>query len=129
MTTLTPDIRRVLEGKNFVSLATVMPDGSPQVSNLWFEFDGEHIYVNTSMGRVKQRNTKRDPRVALAITEQDNPYSEVVIRGRVVDQMTNGAREHANKLSERYTGKPWNPPANQTRVILKIKPDRVVKTQ
>jgi len=129
MVTLTPEIKRVLEGKNFASLATVMPDGSPQVSNLWFEFDGEHLYVNTSMGRVKQKNTKRDPRVALSITEQDNPYSEVVIRGRVVDQITNGGREHVSKLSERYTGKPWNPPPDQTRVILKIRPERVVKTQ
>src|SRR2546430_704122 len=78
----------MLEGKNFVYLATVNPDGTPQVTPTWVDTDGKFVLVNTAIGRVKHRNVKKNPNVALAITDQNNPYNLVVIRGKVVDQLT-----------------------------------------
>src|SRR2546426_12677516 len=80
----------MLEGKNFVYLATVNPDGTPQVTPTWVDTDGKFVLVNTAIGRVKHRNVKKNPNVALAITDQNNPYNLVVIRGKVVDQLKDG---------------------------------------
>src|SRR5256886_12847344 len=79
---LTESARKMLEGKNFVYLATVNPDGTPQVTPTWVDTDGKFVLVNTAIGRVKHRNVKMNPNVALAITDQDNPYNLVVIRDR-----------------------------------------------
>ncbi len=82
-----PELARKLmtEGKNFASVATLMPDGSPQVSVVWIDTDGRYILFNTVRGRLKERNLHRDPGVALSITNSQNPYQEVIIRGRVVE--------------------------------------------
>ncbi len=120
--------QKLLEGKNFAFLATVNPDGSPQVTPTWVETDGMYILINTAIGRVKQRNTNRDPRVAVAIADQNNPYNMVTIRGRVVEQIPGPiADDHIDKLAKKYMGVDKYPRRlpTQKRVILKIEPERV----
>ncbi len=123
-----PDFaRRLLEGKNFAFLATIFPDGSPQVTPLWIDTDGNYVVVNTAIGRVKQRNVSRDARVTIAIADQTNPYKYVMIRGRVVEQITGPvADDHIDKLAKKYTGvdKFIQQPGVQ-RVILKIEAERI----
>ena len=117
---------KLIEGKNFGYLATVMKDGSPQVTPVWVDLEGDLILVNTAIGRLKQINTKRNPKVAVAIADASNQYNMVAIRGTVMEQTTNGAREHIDKLARKYLGKekyPWFSSKEQ-RVILKIRPER-----
>ncbi|MCH8327194.1 MAG: PPOX class F420-dependent oxidoreductase [Candidatus Marinimicrobia bacterium] len=93
-------VRALLEGANIAHLATVMADGSPQVTAVWVDYDGKHILVNTAEGRQKPRNLRRDPRVALSIANQENAYAWAAIRGRVVELTPEGADEHIDKLGE-----------------------------
>ncbi len=119
--------RRLIDGRNFGYLATLMSDGSPQVTPVWVDRDGEYILVNTAMGRLKQKNTKRRPGVAIAVADASNQYDKVVIRGVVAEQTTEGAVEHIDKLAKKYLGKekyPWRSPSEK-RVILKIRPERI----
>ena len=111
------------ETKAFLFLATVMPDGSPQVTPIWFDTDGEQILVNTNEGRTKDRNMKERPKVAIAIQDPADPYRYLQIRGKVVEYTREGADEHIDMLSHRYKGKPWNYNPAQKRIIFKIKPE------
>jgi PPOX class probable F420-dependent enzyme len=117
----------ILQKKAFAQLATLMPDGSPQVSPVWFDFDGTNILVNTAKGRVKDQNMRRDERVGIDIMDPDNPYRHVSIRGRVVDITENGADAHIDKLAKRYIGQDRYPyRANgEVRVIFKIEPEGI----
>src|SRR5437016_12203336 len=125
---LTESARKMLEGKNFVYLATVNPDGTPQVTPTWVDTDGKFVLVNTAIGRVKHRNVKKNPNVALAITDQNNPYNVVVNRGQVVDQLTGHVvDEHIRKMVKEYRGLdqyPKRSPGEQ-RYMLKIEPTQV----
>jgi len=115
----------LLEKPAFASLATLMPDGSPQVSPVWCDHEGEFIRVNTARGRVKDRNMTRDGRVALAISDPANPYRYLGIRGRVVEITEKGADDHIDVLAKKYLGKdkyPFRKPG-EVRVIYKIKPE------
>ncbi len=109
------------ETQAYLYLATIMPDGSPQVTPVWFNTDGEHILVNTNEGRTKDRNMRERPRVALVLQKPSEPYRYLQIRGRVAERSTQGADEHIHTLALKYTGKPWNTQPNQKRVIYKIK--------
>jgi PPOX class probable F420-dependent enzyme len=111
----------------FASLATVMPDGSPQVTPVWVDYDGKHVLFNSALGRVKDKNVRRDPRVSLAIQDPENPYRYVEVRGRVVEITQDGADEHINKLSQKYLGKPVYPfrQSAEVRVLYKIEPEHV----
>ena len=116
----------LFEKKALASLATLMPDGTPQVTPAWCDFDGEHVLFNTAVGRVKDRNLQLDGRVALAIIDPDNPYRYLGIRGRVVDRTQQGADDHINRMAKKYLGLdvyPYRQPG-EVRVIYKIKPDR-----
>ena len=117
----------LLEKRAFASLATLMPDGSPQVTPVWCDRDGEFIRVNSAKGRVKDRNMRRDPRVSLAIADPENPYRYLQIRGRVVEITEQGADDHIDKLSMKYMGKEKYPfrSATEVRVIYKIHPEGV----
>jgi len=108
-------------------LATTMPDGSPQATPLWFDFDGQVIRVNSARGRTKDRNMRRDPRVVLAIIDDANPYRYVQIRGRVVAMIEGDvALEHINQLSQRYTGQDWQIASpDEMRVMYTILPEHV----
>lgn len=110
------------ETKALLYLATVMPDGSPQVTPVWFDVDGEHILVNTNEGRTKDRNMKARPKVAMTIQDPKDPYRYLGIRGEVVGSTTEGADEHINKLSLKYYERPWTYRPGQRRIIYKIKP-------
>jgi PPOX class probable F420-dependent enzyme len=107
----------------FAHLTTLMPDGSPQVSPVWCEYDGGYVIINSAKGRQKDRNMRRDPRVALAISDPENPYRYLQVRGKVAVITEDGADAHIDKLSHKYMGKdyPFRDP-NSTRVIYKIEP-------
>ena len=118
--------RDLFNKKAFAHLATLMPDGRPQVTPVWFDFDGTHIRVNSAKGRVKDKNMRRDPRVGLSILDPDNSYRYLEIRGRVVDISENGAVAHIDALAKMYMGLdtyPLHQPGVQ-RVIYKIEPLR-----
>lgn len=120
--------RKLLEGKNFLYIATINRDGTPQVTPVWVDTDGKFVFVNTAIGRVKQKNTKRNPRVALAIYDQSDPYNFIQIRGKVVDQIAGtAAEEHIDKMAKKYRGveKYSSRRPGEKRVILKIEPLRV----
>lgn len=108
----------------FAYLATLMPDGSPQLTPLWFNTDGEFILINSALGRVKDRNMRARPRVAILIVDPKNPfYRYLQVRGRVVEVTEHGSLDHINALSLKYHGKPWTPVRGQTRVIYRILPE------
>ncbi len=122
--TLSDGVRKLLEGRNFAHLSTVMADGSPQVSAVWVDYDGKHILVNTAEGRQKPLNLRRDPRVAISIVDHEKPYVSATIRGRVVELTHDGADAHIDKMAKKYLGQetyPFRAPGEQ-RLILKIEP-------
>ena len=110
------------ENKAFLFLATSMPDGSPQVTPVWFNTEGEHILINSNEGRIKDRNMKARPKVAMVIQDPSTPYRYLQVRGEVVDYIREGADEHINQLSLKYDNKPWTYREGQKRIIYKIKP-------
>lgn len=125
MTKLDPDAKKLLEGKNFIFLATVNPDGTPQVTPTWVDTDGHYVLINTAVGRVKHRNIKKNPQVALAITEQGNPYNLVMMRGKVIEELTGPVAEsHIDKMAKKYRGQETykNRKPGEKRVLLKIEP-------
>jgi PPOX class probable F420-dependent enzyme len=110
--------------KSFAHLATLMPDGRPQVTPVWCEYDGHHVLINTAAGRQKDKNLVRDGRVALSITDPDNPYRYVEVRGRVAERTETGADAHIEHLSQKYLGTPY--PYRQPgerRVLYRIAPE------
>jgi PPOX class probable F420-dependent enzyme len=112
--------------KAFANLATLMPDGSPQVTPVWCDYDGENVLINTAAGRVKDKNLQREPRVSLSILDPDNPYRYLEVRGRVVERTHEGADDHINKMAKKYLGVDVYPYRNQgeVRILYKIKPER-----
>jgi PPOX class probable F420-dependent enzyme len=110
------------ETKAYLYLATTMPDGSPQVTPIWFNTDGEHILINTNEGRVKDRNMKARPKVAMVVQDPSTPYRYLQIRGEVAEYVREGADEHINQLSLKYDNKPWTYREGQKRILYKIKP-------
>lgn len=124
---LSKGVRALFEGKNFAHLATLMKDGSPHVSPVWVDLEGDQVLVNTADGRVKVRNIRRDPRVALSIYDQSNPYRVAHIKGRVMRVRKEGADAHIDKLAKKYLGQdryPWRGPGEQ-RLIVEIHPEKV----
>lgn len=110
----------------FANLATLMPDGSPQVTPVWCDFDGEFVIVNSAKGRVKDRNMRGNPRVALSIMDPKNPYRYLEVRGKVTDISEKGADEHINKMAKKYMNVdtyPYRAPG-EVRVLYRIKPER-----
>jgi PPOX class probable F420-dependent enzyme len=111
----------------FAHLVTLMPDGSPQVTPVWVDLDGNTVIVNTAKGRLKDRNMKRDPRVALAVSDPANPYRYVQVRGRVSDITENGGDAHIDKMAKKYLNQdsyPYRQPS-EVRVIYRITPEHV----
>ncbi len=120
-------VKKLFEEANFGHLATVMPDGSPQVTAVWVDFDGTHILVNTAEGRQKPRNIRRDPRVAIDVVRQGSEYAFAQVRGRVVEITSEGAEEHIDRLAKKYLGRDTYPfrQASERRIIFKIAPEHV----
>jgi PPOX class probable F420-dependent enzyme len=112
----------------FANLATLMPDGKPQVTPVWCDLEDGHVRINSARGRQKDRNMRRDSRVAMAIQDPDNPYRYLEIRGHVVDITEEGADKHIDSLAKKYLGvdKYPNRQPGEVRVIYKVVPDRVL---
>ena len=110
--------------KAFAFFATIMPDGSPQITPVWFSVEGEHILINSNQGRVKDRNIRANPKVAMVIMRLDQHFRYLQIRGEVEEITSEGAVEHINHLSNIYDGHDFNLPDNHARVIFKIKPKK-----
>jgi PPOX class probable F420-dependent enzyme len=127
MATLPEPLKEMLQDRVFVHLATLMPDGSPQVSPVWVDLDGDEILINTAQGRVKDRNMKRDPRVALSVTSAHDHYRAYMIRGHVTGHTTSGADAHIDRLSKKYLGLERYPRrmAGEVRVIFRIRADAI----
>jgi PPOX class probable F420-dependent enzyme len=120
--------RKLFEGRNLAFVSTLMKDGHPHNTPTWIDIEDGNIFVNTAIGRIKQKNVSRDPRLSIAIVDQNNPYDMVTVRGRVIEQITGeAADEHIDKLAKKYLGKDKYPnrAPGEKRVILKIKPERV----
>src|ERR671918_2271116 len=125
---ITEPMSKLFRGKNFGYLSTLMKDGSPQVTEIWVDIEDGNIIVNTAEGRLKHKNISRDPRIAICVVDQNNPYHMVIVRGRVVEQTNEGAEEHIDKLAKKYLGVDKYPTElrspDEKRIIVRIKPER-----
>jgi PPOX class probable F420-dependent enzyme len=133
MSQLTEPVIQLLKRKNFASLATLMSDGSPHVTPTWIDLDEDSssILIPTVEGRIKHKNVSIDPRVAICISDENNPYNMVLIRGKVVEMTKEGAVEDTDRLAKKYLGvdKYPFPTPIEKRIILRIKPERVFHQQ
>jgi len=124
---ISPEVAQLLEDKNMAFVATLMKDNSPQITPTWIDLVDGIIIVNTAEGRVKQRNVSRDPRVAVSVIDNKNPYNMVTIRGKVIEQTTQDADKHADKMAKKYLGVdkyPFGMPGEK-RILLKILPLKI----
>jgi PPOX class probable F420-dependent enzyme len=120
------DYKDLFEKKAFASLATVNADGTPQVTPVWIDYDGDYVLVNSARGRRKDKNMERNRAVALSIQDPDNPYRYLEVRGSVAEITEQNADQHIDKMAKKYIGQdkyPWSKP-DEVRVIYKIKPER-----
>ena len=118
---------KLFSTKNLVFIATLMKDGSPQLSPVWANCEDGFILVNTAEGRIKHKNILRDPRVAVSVTSNDNPLDMTTIRGTVVEIISDDEYNHADKLTKQYMDRehyPFKQP-DEKRIIFKIKPEKV----
>ena len=116
----------LFQKRAFAHLATLMPDGSPQVTPIWIDYDGRYLLVNSARGRQKDRNMENNPLVALSIVDPDDPYRYLQVRGRVVEITQEGADAHIDKMAKKYLDQehyPYRQPG-EVRVIYKIEPQR-----
>ncbi len=113
------------ETRAIAVLATLMDDGTPQITPVWFSWDGQFILINTAKGRTKEGNMRKRPTVALDILDPETPTRYIQIRGKVIEITESDADAHINGLSLKYDGKPWQKVAGQTRVRIKILPEHV----
>ncbi|MFC9292335.1 PPOX class F420-dependent oxidoreductase [Streptomyces sp. NPDC057052] len=127
---LSDSLKSLLDSPVFISVATIQPDGSPQVSPVWVKRDGDDVLFSTTVDRRKYKNLARDPRVTLVVQPADSPYTYAEVRG-TAEMTTDGARELIDELSVKYTGKQYadfNPASvdDAERVVVRIKPRKVV---
>jgi PPOX class probable F420-dependent enzyme len=118
---------RLFADKNLVFIATLMKDGSPQLSPVWGSYEDGHIMINTAEGRIKHKNVLRDPRVAVSVVSKDNPLDMTTIRGKVVEIIPDYDYKHADRLTQKYMGRQHYPfkREDEKRIILKIKPEHI----
>ena len=119
------DYKDLFEKKAFANLATVNADGTPQVTPVWIDYDGDYVLVNSARGRRKDKNMERNRAVALSIQDPDNPYRYLEVRGSVAEITEQNADTHIDKMAKKYIGQdkyPWSKP-DEVRVIYKIKPE------
>lgn len=128
MTSIPPDFHDLFEKETFAHLATLLPNGELHVTPVWVDYDADtdRLLVNTERGRRKEKNARNDSRVAISMTDPENPYRMLSVTGSVDELTTEGAREHINELSKRYMGEDEYPNPIQTeRIIISIKPEDV----
>ncbi len=125
---LSDEQKKFFRKPNFGHLATLEPDGSPQVTPVWIDVDDDYILINTAKGRKKVRNVERDPRVSVEVVEQENPYSMLSVKGKVVGITADGADAHIDAMAKKYLGKdtyPFRQPGEE-RLIMRIQPEKVI---
>lgn len=124
---LSSDVTKLLDAPNFAHVATLNPDGSPQVTVVWVDRDGDLIRINTAEGRVKPRNIRHDPRVTISVIDQKNPYAWASIAGRVVEMTPEGGDAHIDSLAKKYLGVDSYPNRRdgEVRLIVVIEPERI----
>jgi len=127
MNLLDSKVTSLFKEKNLVFIATLMKDGSPQLSPVWANFEGEHILVNTAEGRIKHKNVLRDPRVAVSVVSNSNPLDMITIRGKVVEIIPDYNYKHADRLTQKYMNKEKYPfkREGEKRITFKINPEKV----
>jgi len=127
MAAIPDDAKHLLEGKHFAHVATINSDGTPQVSAVWVGSDGDLVTFNTAEGRIKTKNLHANPAVAVSITNEENPYENLIIQGKVVEMATDGADEDIDALAKRYLDADSYPfrQEGEERVIVKIEPEKV----
>ena len=127
MAKLTDEQAQLFLGKNFGAVATIRPDGTPHVTPVWIDYDGEHVLFNTATGRAKWHHKRRDPRVTIEVYDRDDPYEYVTVTGTVELEESDAANDHIDKLSEKYTGNPkfQSHRPGESRVIVRVTPERV----
>ncbi|MCC5577961.1 PPOX class F420-dependent oxidoreductase [Microtetraspora sp. AC03309] len=120
-------VRKILDGKNFATIATVMPDGAPQSSVVWVKRDGDTVLFSTTTGRKKARNLTKDPRISISIFDGENPYESVEIRG-TAELIMDEAHELPRELSHKYLGED-PPPAepDEVRLIVRVSPQKIIR--
>lgn len=128
---LTDELLALLRAPSPCYISTIMPDGSPQLTQTWVDTDGEHVIINTVDGFQKVRNIRRDPRIALAIASSVDPSQYLQVRGTVIELTTDGARDHIETLAQKYLGGPypWYGGRDQVRIILKIEANSITGTR
>jgi len=114
---LDDDVRRLIDAPNFAHLATLMEDGSPKVEPIWIGREGDHVLIATDSRGIKGQNLARDPRVALSVTSDGNPYEQALIRGRVIETRDDNELEVLDALSDQYLGKPFPRRKWSSRVV------------
>lgn len=129
MSTLSPEVKQLIDRPNFAHLATLMSDGSPQSVPVWVGREDEHLVVCTGEGSLKAKNTKRDPRVALSIVDFTNPYEEVQIRGQVIERRPDSDFKMMDAISHKYTGKafPFRNPEGRVALVIEAEKVRYAK--
>jgi PPOX class probable F420-dependent enzyme len=127
---LPDELLRLLRAPSPCFIATIMADGSPQLTQVWVDTDGEHVLINSVDTHLKVRNIRRDPRVAVTVSDPDDPHNYIQVRGRA-ELSYEGAAEHIDVLSSKYTGHPyaWYGGRDQVRVLLTITADRIGRTR
>ena len=126
---LSEEVKQIVDRANFIHVATLMPDGSPNATAAWAGREGDRIVINTTDNSLMGRNTKRDPRLALSMVDFQNPYEEVQLRGRVVERRPDLDMKVIDAISHKYTGKPFPWRDNAGRVALFIEIDKVKHTK
>jgi PPOX class probable F420-dependent enzyme len=127
-TKLSPQEVELLQEAQIANIATVMADGTPQVTPVWIDTDGEHVYFNTARHRVKLRNLERNPKVAISVVDKNDPYRLVVLRG-TAEFTDQDANAHIDKLAKKYLGAdsyPWRNPEEE-RVVIKVTPEQITR--
>ena len=122
-----PKAEKLFQGKNLIFIATINTDGSPQLTPVWGNYTDNHILINTAEGRIKHKNVKNDPRVAVSVVEHDNPLNMITIKGKVIEIIPDYDYSHANELTKQYMGISEYPfkTENEKRITFKIKPEKI----
>lgn len=129
MATIPDEYRDLFETDAFGDFATILPDGTPHVTPVWVDYDGEYVLVNTARGRQKERNVQRNPKVGLSVMDPNDPYRFVQVQGEVETVTEEGAVEHINELAGRYMGVDEYPNLGNEdgeRIKIMIRPSRVI---
>jgi PPOX class probable F420-dependent enzyme len=122
--TLKDEQARLLLEPNFATVGTLNPDGSPQLSIVWIDWDGESVLFNTAAGRAKPRNLERDPRASILVADRADGYRWVAVAGDA-ELTSDGADAHIDKLARKYTGEGWQAKPGEQRLLVRVRPERV----